>query len=80
MWFRSPRDHAPSLLIAYIPDVSLLINTDLWNTNETLGEQPNPRQGTLLNAVERWGITPENSVSGHGPMVPYAALADLAAP
>jgi glyoxylase-like metal-dependent hydrolase (beta-lactamase superfamily II) len=73
-------DHAPSLLIAYVPDTALLINTDLWNTNETLGEQPNPRQRTLFNAVERWGIKPENSVSGHGPMVPYAALAALARP
>lgn len=70
-------DHAPSLLIAFVPDAGLLINTDLWNTNEKLGGHPNPRQGTLLDAVERWEIRPENSVSGHGPMVPFSALAGL---
>jgi glyoxylase-like metal-dependent hydrolase (beta-lactamase superfamily II) len=73
-------DHAPALLIAYIPDAGLLINTDLWNTNEKLGDHPNPRQRTLLDAVERWGVEPENSVSGHGPMVPYSGLAGLERP
>ena len=70
-------DHAPSLLIGFVPDVSLLVNTDLWNTNETLGETPNSRQETLLNAVERWGVKPTHSVSGHGPMIPYEQLSAL---
>ena len=70
-------DHAPSLLIGYIPDAGLLVNTDLWNTNEKLGDEPGSRHVTLLNAVDRWGVKPEHSVSGHGPMVPYQNLAGL---
>lgn len=70
-------DHAPALLIAYVPDADLVINTDLWNTNEKLGEKPNSRQQTFLEALERWGVQPVHSVSAHGPMLPFARLAGL---
>jgi glyoxylase-like metal-dependent hydrolase (beta-lactamase superfamily II) len=71
-------DHAPGLLVAFVPDVGLLINTDLWNTNEKLGSKPLGRQQELLNVVERWKIKPVHSASGHGPIVPYSLLAGLA--
>jgi glyoxylase-like metal-dependent hydrolase (beta-lactamase superfamily II) len=71
-------EHAPGLLIAFIPDVGLLINTDLWNTNEKLGAKPLLRQQELLDVVERWKIKPVYSASGHGPIVPYSMLADIA--
>jgi glyoxylase-like metal-dependent hydrolase (beta-lactamase superfamily II) len=71
-------DHAPALLVAFVPDVGLIINTDLWNTNEKLGAKPLGRQQELLNVVERWKIKPVYSASGHGPIVPYSMLADIA--
>ena len=71
-------EHAPGLLIAFVPDVGLLINTDLWNTNEKLGQKPLRRQQELLDVVARWNIKPKHSASGHGPIVPYSLLADLA--
>ena len=71
-------EHAPGLLIAFVPDVGLLINTDLWNTNEKLGQKPLRRQQELLDLVARRKITPTHSASGHGPVVPYSLLADLA--
>ena len=55
-------DHAPGLLIAFIPDAGLLVNTDLWNTNEKLGDAPNPRQKSLLDGVARWGVAPDVEV------------------
>jgi hypothetical protein len=70
-------EHAPGLLLAYVPDVRLVINTDLWNTNEKLGAKPLKRQQELLDAVARWNVKPEHSASGHGPVVPYSLLADL---
>lgn len=71
-------EHAPGLLIAYVPDVALLINTDLWNTNEKLGEKPLTRQQELLNACDRWNIEPVQSASGHGPVVPFSNLSRIA--
>jgi glyoxylase-like metal-dependent hydrolase (beta-lactamase superfamily II) len=73
-------EHAPGLLIAFVPDVGLIVNTDLWNTNEKLGTKPITRQQELLDVVERWKIKPVHSASGHGPIVPYSMLADLARP
>ena len=71
-------DHAPGLLIGFVPDVGLLLNTDLWNTNEKLGDKPLSRQQELLDVVARWKINPVQSASGHGPIVPYARLAEIA--
>jgi hypothetical protein len=71
-------DHAPGLLIGFVPDVALLLNTDLWNTNEKLGAKPLSRQQELMDVVARLKINPVHSASGHGPIVPYAMLADIA--
>lgn len=70
-------EHAPGLLLGFVPDVALVINTDLWNTNEKLGAKPLKRQQELLDAVARWNVRPVHSASGHGPVVPYALLRDL---
>jgi len=71
-------EHAPGLLVAFIPDVGLLINTDLWNTNEKLGTKPLGRQQELLNVVERLKVKPVYSASGHGPIVSYSMLSKIA--
>jgi len=70
-------EHAPGLLVAYVDDVALLINTDLWNTNERLGDKPLSRQQELLDVVKQWNVSPVHSASGHGPVISYSKLAEI---
>ena len=62
--------HAAGYLIAYVPDASLGVVTDLYTPGAPVTS--NPAVLALVRGVDKWGIKPERFAGGHGSTGPYA--------
>lgn len=68
--------HAAGYLIAYVPDASLGVVTDLYVPGAPVPS--NAMVLSLVKGVDKWGIKPERFAGGHGSTGPYADVIQAA--
>ena len=77
IYYVNPLQHAEGMLMAYLPQEKLLIESDIVNTNNPLPATPTPDQQTLFNAVTRLKLDVERIVPIHGKPIPWGDFARM---
>jgi glyoxylase-like metal-dependent hydrolase (beta-lactamase superfamily II) len=77
IYYVNPLQHAEGMLMAYLPQEKLLIESDIVNTNNPLPATPTPDQQTLFNEVTRLKLDVERIVPIHGKPIPWGDFARM---
>jgi glyoxylase-like metal-dependent hydrolase (beta-lactamase superfamily II) len=77
LYYVQPLRHGDGMLMAYLPKERMLIEADLFDTNEPPPAAPTPANTSLNNMVQRLRLDVAQIVPIHGKPVPWSAFSKV---